>query len=95
MKIALEEQIAETVAIYFRKTNTPPIRKTLPQKAKTIEEAIEDYKTTLFPSATSYGRTIWDTDNLPSIKVLEKNHFVMVEEFMEEGVSSKYFEFHR
>jgi len=158
MNITLEERTAETVTIYFNKADTPLIRKTLPQKAKTLEEAIADYKTTLQPSATSYGRTIradgvyvgdiwcygihsentpnamisycifetdyWNkglatealrlflqeiihkydlntigaftyTDNLPSIKVLEKNHFVMVEEFWEKGVSSKYFEFHR
>ena len=158
MNITLKERTAETVAVYFRKANTPLIRKTLPQKAKTLEEAIADYKSTLQPDATSYGRTIradgvyvgdiwcygihsentpnamisycifdtdyWNkglatealrlflqeiipkydlntigaftyTDNLPSIKVLEKNHFMMVEEFMEEGVASKYFEYHR
>ncbi|MEZ3443892.1 MAG: GNAT family N-acetyltransferase [Lachnospiraceae bacterium] len=163
MNITLEERTAETVAIYFRKADTPLIRKTLPQKAKTLEGAIADYKATLLPGATSYGRTIWAdgvyvgdiwcygihsentpnamirncflsycifetgywnkglatealrlfmqeiipkydlntigaftyTDNLPSIKVLEKNHFVMVEEFMEKGISSKYFEYHR
>lgn len=155
MKITLEERTAETVAVNFNKTNTPLIRKVLPQKAKTLEEAIQDYKTTLLPGAKSYGRTIhadgiyvgdiwcygiqhddipnamvsycifetdyWKkgiattamqlflqeiipkydlhtigaftyADNLPSIKVLEKNHFVMMEEFAESGVRSKYYE---
>lgn len=59
MKIALEERTAETVAIYFRKTNTPPIRKTLPQKAKTIEEAIVDYKTNLKKIILSWWRNLW------------------------------------
>lgn len=154
MEITLGTRTAETAAIYFRKANTPQIRQTLPQKAKTLEEALHDYETTLLPSATSYGRTIladkvyigdiwcygihpdnepnamvsycifetdyWKkgiateamrlflqelipryslrtigaftySDNIPSIKVLEKNHFVMVEEFVESGISSKYY----
>ena len=156
MKITLRERTAETTAIYFRKASTPQIRRTLPQKAKTLAEALEDYKATLLPGAASYGRTIWAdgiyvggiwcygiqsdsvpnamisycifesdhwkkgiateatrlflleiipkydlhtigaftyADNLPSVKVLEKNHFTMVEAFVEDGVSSEYYEF--
>lgn len=61
MKITLRERTAETTAIYFRKASTPQIRRTLPQKAKTLAEALEDYKATLLPGAASYGRTIWPT----------------------------------
>lgn len=156
MDITLGIRTVETVTIYFEKSNTPLIRQTLPQKAKTLEESIQDYKATLLPDAKSYGKTIladgiyvgdiwcyginhsnvpnamvsycifepdyWkkgiateamrlflqeivpkyslDTigaftfsDNSPSIKVLEKNHFIMMEEFVESGVSSKYYEY--
>lgn len=33
------------------------------------------------------------SDNIPSIRVLEKNGFRLAEEFVEDGVSSKYFQF--
>lgn len=59
MDITLRERTAETVAVYFEKANTPEIRKVLPQKAKTLEEALEDYGQTLLPGASSYGRTIY------------------------------------
>lgn len=158
MKITLGTRTAETAAVYFRKANTPLIRRTLPQKAKTLEEALRDYEATLLPDATSYGRTIltdeiyvgdiwcyglhpvnepnamvsccifetdyWKkgiateamrlflleiipkydlctigaftySDNISSIRVLEKNHFIMAEEFVEAGVSSKYYVFQK
>lgn len=57
-EIALEERTEETVRIYFEKAKQPEIRRMLPQKAQTVEEALEDYKETLLPSATSFGRTI-------------------------------------
>ena len=59
MKVTLQERTAETVAVYFEKANTPEIRQVLPQKAKTLEEALSDYRQTLLPGATSYGRTIY------------------------------------
>ena len=131
------------------------IRSVLPQKARTVEEALEDFEQTLLPSSTSFGQTIYadeqyvgdiwcycidpdDTpnamvsycifeqecwnqgiatdalkqflplirekfklnsigaftysDNLPSIRVLEKNGFQMMEEFVEDGNASKYYE---
>ncbi len=58
MKIELGRRTAETVAIYFDKANSEEIRRVLPQKAKTLEEALEDYEKTLLPDATSYGKTI-------------------------------------
>lgn len=155
MDITLKERTAETVAVYFQKANTPSIRKTLPQKARTLEEALRDFCETQKPGAKSYGRTIWADgqyvgdvwcygidlqetpnamlsycvfeascrgrgaasraaalfleeiahsfgvksmgaftygDNLPSIRVLEKNGFRLIEEFEEDGVLSRYYE---
>lgn len=59
MKIELRERTEETVAIYFEKAQDAEIKKVLPQKAQTLEEAIEDYRQTLQVDATSYGRTIY------------------------------------
>ena len=58
MVITLGERTADTVKIYFEKANKPEIKQVLPQKAKTVEEALTDYEKTLLPSATSYGQTI-------------------------------------
>ena len=59
MEIQLKERTQETVAIYFEKAQNPKIKKSLPQKAQSLEEAVNDYKKTLLPGATSYGKTIW------------------------------------
>ena len=153
MDITLGTRTAETAAIYFERTNNETIRKVLPQKAQTVEEAVADFHASQLPGAASFGRTIladgayvgdgWcysidpdDTpnamvsycvferalwrqgaasealalflgeiaqryglrtvgaftfsDNLPSIRVLEKNGFRLMEEFVEDGVSSQY-----
>lgn len=58
MKIELGERTAETVKIYFAQANQPIIQNTLLQKAKTEEEALEDYRASLLPDAANYGRTI-------------------------------------
>ena len=58
MNITLGTRTAETVRIYFEKSQNPEIRKILPQKAQRVEEALADYEETLLPGATSYGRTI-------------------------------------
>ena len=58
MVISLGERTAETVRIYFEKANRPEIKKVLPQKAKTVEEALADYEKTRLPGATSFGQTI-------------------------------------
>ena len=58
MNICLGDRTAEKVKIYFEKANTPEIKAVLPQKAQTVEEALEDYEKTLLPGAASYGRTI-------------------------------------
>lgn len=155
LQIALGTRTAETAALYFHKTNNDAIRRYLPQKAKTAEEAVRDYEQTLLPEAASYGRTIlcngqyigdiWcycirpdDTpnamvsycifetachgrgiatralrlfldeitakyrfrtvgaftfsENIASVRVLEKNGFVLTEEFSEDGAASGYYQ---
>ena len=46
MHISLENRTADSVRIYFEKTNRSKIKRVLPQKAKTVEEALEDYEKT-------------------------------------------------
>ncbi len=154
MKIALGDRTADTVRIYFSRAQQDIIKKNLPQKAKTVEEALRDFKNTLLPGAASYGRTIsannvyigdvwcycidksetpnamlsycifdssyWNkgiaaaavsmfldevrkryslktigaftfSDNIASIRVLEKNGFSFVEEYDEDGAKSRFF----
>lgn len=156
MNISLRNRTDETVKIYFEKANRPEIKMVLPQKAQTVEEALEDYRASLLPGAGSYGKTIyidenyigdiwcycidvheepnamlsycvfektyWSrgiateavmmflkeiqdryklrtigaftfSENLASIRVLEKNGFDVIEEFSEDGKNSKYFQY--
>lgn len=58
MIITLEKRTADSVRTYFEKANIPQIKQVLPQKAKSVEEALEDYEKTLLPNATSFGQTI-------------------------------------
>ena len=58
-KITLCDRTEETVRIYFDKAKDKEIKRILPQKAKSVEEAVEEYKKTLLPNAASYGKTIW------------------------------------
>ena len=58
MKITLHPRTEETVRIYFENAQQPAIRRTLPQKAQTVEEALADFRKTQLPGATSDGRTI-------------------------------------
>lgn len=62
MDIKLKERTRETVSIYFKKSQNPKIKAVLPQKAQSLEEALDDYEKTLLPSAASYGETIWVDD---------------------------------
>ncbi len=59
MQIILGDRTEETVTRYFERAQDERIRSALPQKAKTLGEALQDYRRTLLPGATSYGRTIW------------------------------------
>lgn len=63
MEVSLGTRTAETVRIYFEKANQPEIRAVLPQKAQTVEEALEDYRKTLLSNAKSYGKTILANGN--------------------------------
>lgn len=156
MELVLGERTAETAAIYFERTNRPEIRKTLPQKAQTLDEALADYEKTCQPGADSYGRIIlaggayigdvwcycidrvgepsgmvsycvfepgrWGqgiattalamfredlrqrfpwmktlgaftyAQNIPSVRVLEKNGFRLMETIVEDGVRSVYYQ---
>lgn len=154
-EIALGERTAGTTAYSFTKMNTEAIRKTLPMRAQTVEEAVADFHASQRPGASSFGRTIlmdgrhvgdvwcygidpagmpnamvgycvfeqplWGqgaaskalalflpdiaqkyglktvgaftfSENLPSIRVLEKNSFCLAEEFVEGGVPSRYYQ---
>lgn len=59
MRIALKDRTEETVSFYFERAQDARIRRSLPQKAQTLDEALRDYRRTLLPGAASYGRTIW------------------------------------
>lgn len=59
MNISLGQRTEETVGIYFAQTRNPAIRRTLPQRAQTLAEALEDFHRTQLPGCRSYGRTIW------------------------------------
>ena len=59
MKITLGERTAEAAAVYFERSRTPAIREMLPQKVRTLEEALEDFHKTQAPGADSFGRTIY------------------------------------
>ena len=59
MNITLRPRTRESVKTYFEKASVPEIRKVLPQKAKTVEEALEAYEKSLLPTSTSFGLTVW------------------------------------
>lgn len=58
MEVSLGYRTEETVRVYFEKSQQPEIKTMLPQKAKSVEEAVSDYYKTLLPDSASYGRTI-------------------------------------
>ena len=59
MTITLQDRTADTVAAYFQRARVPAIEKMLPQRAKTLDEALADFQRTQEPEAGSYGRTIY------------------------------------
>lgn len=62
MKIVLKDRTEENVRLYFEKSQQNEIKQMLPQKAKTVEEAVEDFYKTMLPNSTSYGKTIYVED---------------------------------
>ena len=154
-EVTLGLRTAGTAALSFERMNTEAIRRTLPMKAKTVEEAAADFYASQTPGASSFGRTIladgqhvgdvWCygidrastpnamvsccvfepgfqghgaatkalelflpeirqkyglktvgaftfADNLPSVRVLERNGFRLMEEFVEDGAASRYYQ---
>ena len=59
MMLELRERTPETVCTYFHMTRDPEVRKYLPQKAQTEQEALVEFEKTRQAGATSYGRTIY------------------------------------
>lgn len=57
--VTLGKRTEETAAIYFHRSRAPAIRRMLPQKAQTLDEALADFHSAQVPGASSYGRTIW------------------------------------
>ena len=58
MRIQLSDRTEDTVRIYFEKSQQPEIKSMLPQKAKSVEEAVSDFYETLLPDSTSFGQTV-------------------------------------
>ena len=63
MIIELKERTEQHVLTYFDRTQDPDIRCTLPQSATTAAQAVAQFRTTLLPGATSYGRTVYVDDH--------------------------------
>ena len=59
MKIELHERTEDHVRTYFERTRDPEIQRMLPQTAQTVEQAVADFRKTLLPGASSYGRTVY------------------------------------
>ena len=59
MKITLGERTEDTAAVYFRRAQSPAIRRMLPQRAATLAEALADFRETQKPGAKSFGRTVY------------------------------------
>lgn len=58
MNIELRNRTEENVRVYFNMTRDEEIQSRCPQKAKTEEEAVEDFKS-LSDNPKSYGKTIY------------------------------------
>lgn len=59
MRIELLRRTEQHVRIYFRRAQDPEIRAMLPSGAATVEQALENYRGTLLPGASSYGKTVY------------------------------------
>ena len=59
MVINLCDRTEASVRLYYEKAQQPEIKKVLSQKAKSVEEAVSDYKQTLRPDSASCGRTVY------------------------------------
>lgn len=59
VQVELWERTEEHVREYFRRTRDPEIRRMLPGGPETEDAAVENFRQTLRPGASSYGRTIY------------------------------------
>lgn len=59
MKIELRPRGIEEVKRYYERTDDEQISKMLPRSVFSLEQAIENYKRSLLPNATSFGKTIY------------------------------------
>lgn len=59
MNIELRERTEGHVRIYFEKTRDDEIQSRMHQEAKTLREALEAYRRSRLPGASSYGRTVY------------------------------------
>ncbi len=59
MNVVLHERTACHVRHYFEKTRDPEIQRWLPQRAQTVDDALADFRLSIAPGSTSYGRTIY------------------------------------
>ncbi len=62
MRVVLKNRTEADVRIYYEKTQQPEIKVMLPQEAKSVEEAVADYRKTLLPGSMSCGHTIYDDE---------------------------------
>ncbi len=59
MNIELRGRTREHVRIYFERTRDEEIQKMCPQRAQSVEDALDDYEMSLEPDAASFGRTVY------------------------------------
>lgn len=63
MKIELHDRTESHVKVYYSRTQDDEIRGMIPQKAQSVEEALNDYYQSITANSTSYGRTIYADGN--------------------------------
>ena len=59
IRIELKPRTRENVSVYFERVQDSEIKKYLPQKAKSVEEAMADFERSLCPGSTSYGKSVY------------------------------------
>lgn len=59
MIVELRDRTEEHAREYFYRTQDDEIKKMIPQKARSLREALEDYRRSVQPDSKSWGRTIY------------------------------------
>ena len=59
MEIVLRERTEEHVRIWFARSGEAHMLAGLPRSAQTLEQALEEYRRSLQPGSTSFGRTVY------------------------------------